>query len=182
MEADWEIEIGDDAPVIDAEWSEFIDLRVTPERVNDVSECAGFMALRQALLSLNGKQSAVWSSKCDLWVVEDFAEFDRDEFEAAESDTHAVTCYIDLLPRERDAWKKAESAIQFCSEVVEQLKTLAVKAARVELVLRRAVFAEGEEATGITAYVTGCGESEEAARIRLGNALDALTKSLAVHS
>ncbi len=181
MEADWEIEIGEEAPVIDAAWSGLIDLRSGPERVNEVSECAGFTALRQTLLSLNGAQSAVWSSKCDSWAVEDFAEFDRDEFEAAESDTHAITCYIDLLPRERNAWKKAESAIQFCSEVVEQLKAVTLKAARVELVLRRAVFAEGEEATGITAYVTGCGTSEEAARVRLGDALDSFTRTLAQH-
>jgi hypothetical protein len=179
MEADWEIEIGEDAPVIDANWSGFIDLRVTPELVNEVSECAGFTALRQTLLILNGAQSAVWTSKCDLWVVEDFAQFDRDEFEAAESDSQAVTCYIDILPRERNAWKKAESAIQYCSEFVEQLKTVTVKAARVELVLRRAVYADGEEETGITAYVTGCGESDEAARVRLGDALDALTQTLA---
>lgn len=182
MEADWEIEIGEDAPVIDAEWSGLIDLRAKPERVNEVSECAGFTALRQTLLILNGAQSAVWSSKCDLWVVEDFAQFDRDEFDAGESDTHAVTCYIDLLPRERAAWKKAESAIQYCSEVVEQLKTVAVKAARVELILRRAIFAEGDVATGITAYVTGCGENVEAARVQLGDALEALTKALSVRS
>lgn len=182
MEADWEIEISDDAPLIDAAWSGLIDLRVSPERVNELSECAEFHALGHALVILNGAQSTVWTSKCDLWVVESFAEFDRDEFEATESDSHAVACYIDILPRERNAWKKAENAIQFCSEVVEPLKALAVKAARVELVLRRAVFAEGDEATGITAYVTGCGESLEAARVRLGDALDAFAKTLTVRS
>ncbi len=46
MEADWEVEIGgedgDSAPIIDALWPGFIDLRRFPDRVAEITEAAGF--------------------------------------------------------------------------------------------------------------------------------------------
>ena len=38
MEADWEIEIGGDAPVIEAHWFGFVDLRIEPSRANELPE------------------------------------------------------------------------------------------------------------------------------------------------
>ena len=38
MEADWEFEIASDAPVIDAAWTGFVDLKLQPERVTEISE------------------------------------------------------------------------------------------------------------------------------------------------
>jgi hypothetical protein len=180
MEADWEIEIGGDAPLIDAAWSGLIDLRVWPDRVNEVSECAEFPALGQALLILNGAHSPVWSSKCDFWVVENFSEFDRDEFAASTRDTCAVSCYIDLMARDENAWDESERAVEFCRETTEKLHGVALRVARVELVIRRAFLSENRQTTGVTAYITGGGETEDAARMRLGEALNALGQTLTV--
>jgi hypothetical protein len=38
MEADWEFEVGGDAPVIEAPWPGFVDLRLHPERAWQLSE------------------------------------------------------------------------------------------------------------------------------------------------
>ena len=45
MEADWEVEIGGDAPVIDACWEGFVDLRRAPERAGAVAGSAELPAL-----------------------------------------------------------------------------------------------------------------------------------------
>ena len=40
MEADWEIEVGGKAPVIEARWPGFVDLRLHPERASQFPEAA----------------------------------------------------------------------------------------------------------------------------------------------
>jgi hypothetical protein len=178
LEADWEVEIGRDAVVIDAAWPRFVDLRLHPERVAEIEECGDFPALAQALKCLNSESSPVWTSKCDQWVVDDFAEFDRDEFAAADVDICAAACYIDLLARQPSAWGDAETAAGFCRGVVKQLREISLPVARVELVVRSAFLSAEEQAIGITAYVTGGGENAEGARARLGEALGALVQTL----
>src|SRR4051812_38986462 len=53
MEADWEFEIGGDAPVIEANWKGFVDLCAHPERVSELTECGELPALAEALVRLN---------------------------------------------------------------------------------------------------------------------------------
>jgi hypothetical protein len=48
MEADWEVEIGGGAAVIEAEWPGWIDLRKQPERASEIAEAAGFAATGKA--------------------------------------------------------------------------------------------------------------------------------------
>ena len=47
MEADWEVEVGGGAPVIEADWPGFVDLRGEPERVNEMEEVAKVRSARQ---------------------------------------------------------------------------------------------------------------------------------------
>ena len=70
MEADWEVEVGGGAPVIEALWPGFVDLRLYPERIGEIQEAAGFPALAGLLRSLNGAGSSLWTAKCDLWEPE----------------------------------------------------------------------------------------------------------------
>ena len=84
MEADWEVEIGGGAAVIEAEWPGFVDLRADAGRVVEIAEAAAFPPLAGLLLALNAAESPVWTSKCDLW----------------EPEPGARAIYIDMLPRE----------------------------------------------------------------------------------
>ena len=45
MEADWEVEIGGDAPVIEAQWPGLVDLRANPERICEIAEASAFPPL-----------------------------------------------------------------------------------------------------------------------------------------
>ena len=49
MEADWEVEVGGGAPVIDALWAGFVDLRRQPERIEEIAEAGKFPALAPLL-------------------------------------------------------------------------------------------------------------------------------------
>ena len=79
MEADWEFEIGDGAPIIEAAWAGFVDLRRTPERVNELPEVAACPFLAESLVQLNASGSPVWTSKCDFWPEVEQDDFDPDE-------------------------------------------------------------------------------------------------------
>jgi len=110
MEADWEVEIGGAAPVIDACWPGFVDLRFHPRvppdayltRARELMESANLPNLPEALVRLNGlnsSRSPIWTSKCDVWPVLDPANLDAVELDAPQQDaTFGWACYIDLLP------------------------------------------------------------------------------------
>ncbi len=51
MEADWEIETGPQAPIIEALWEGFIDLRQSPHRIHELEEARRFEPLAQTLCS-----------------------------------------------------------------------------------------------------------------------------------
>ena len=53
MEADWEVEIGGGAPVIDACWEGFVDLRETPNEAFHFSEAQQLIVLAEVLKTLN---------------------------------------------------------------------------------------------------------------------------------
>jgi hypothetical protein len=110
MEADWEVQIGGDSPIIDACWAGFIDLRSSPEMdpgeqtegllrtARELAETVDLPRLAEALIRLNASHSPVWTSKCDVWTVE-AADLDPDELDSpADEATQAWACYIDLLP------------------------------------------------------------------------------------
>jgi hypothetical protein len=112
MEADWEVEIGPGAPVIDVQWSGFVDLRSHPQAARELPEAGDLPELAETLARLNGVASPVWTSKCDVWQVFDAESFDAYEMEASpESAQYAWACYIDLLPQS----SQPQSAQQWAS-------------------------------------------------------------------
>jgi hypothetical protein len=186
MEADWEFELGADAagqaaPVIDAAWPGWVDLRRSPELARQLPEAAQFPALAEALMRLNGAASPVWSCKCDYWPGLEAEEFDADELDAPHGcSNHAIGCYIDLLPASDGQWPNPEVIEKACKRWCGLLRAVPLRCCRVDLVVRRAVLSAERTGLGITVYLTACGASSEEAAERLEAALAAFTDALGV--
>ena len=178
MEADWEVEIGGGASVIEALWPGFVDLRSDPQRVRQLAETADQPALAEALIRLNAPASPVWTSKCDLWPVLEPGAFDPLELDAApDGAAHAFACYIDLLPRNGLQWAAIERTLASCRRICSVLHAYPLRACRLDLILRRAFLAPEQMGLGITAYLTACGASPAEAARTLDAALAAFTSA-----
>lgn len=179
MQADWEVEIGGDAHVIEAFWPGFVDLGRDPGRVNELIEVRDLPALAETLLRLNAAGSPVWTSKCDLWPVDGSDRLDPYELDApAGLAEHAWACYLDLLARERGLWPEPASAVEWSRMLAGRLRSIPLDCSRADLVVRLAVFGREETGVGVTVYLTGCGETTERARLRLGDALGSLRECI----
>lgn len=192
MEADWEFEIGGDAPVIDAAWSGFVDLRLHPDRARSLAEAVQLPALAVALIRLNCIGSPVWTAKCDVWDVD---SFDPLELAAEPSNvTNALACYIDLLPHNSQQWKipnpAAESqaaeisliaghAAETCRAWAQSLRAISLSNCRADLIVRRAYITADLESLGVTAYITACGQDHAAAEAAISAALAAVAQAVA---
>lgn len=168
MEADWEFEIGGNAPTIEAHWSGFVNLRENPERAFELSECRELPQLTDALITLNTSDSPVWTSKSDVFTPE---RTDPDEMAASPDEAaQAIACYIDLLPRSDQAWDSPSKVEQHCRRICANLRAITLSRCRVDFVVRRAVVA-GACDLGITLYLTACGSTRANARERLADCL-----------
>ncbi|MDR3793518.1 MAG: hypothetical protein P4L03_09065 [Terracidiphilus sp.] len=172
MEADWEVEFGGDSAVIDPLWTGFIDLRLEPDRVNEISETRDFPPLGAALLRLNTENSPVWTAKCDFWLQLEPETWDPDEMEADASDAlNATGCYIDLLARNPARWKSPEQAEHDCRTLCQRFRIIHLNRCRTDLIVRKAWFDGNLGSHGITAYITACGPSPQAAAAQLAESL-----------
>jgi len=188
MEADWEFEVGPNeagiaAPVIEAHWPGFVDLQRSPELAWKLEETAQFPALAAALAKLNAADSHVWTSKCDYWPHLERGEFDPDEMDAPpESAAYGMGCYIDLLPKSDQQWTFPFMVEAACKYICSLLRALPICCCRADFVIRRAFITPELMDTGITVYVTSCGESPDEAAQTLQAALAALTDAFRGHS
>jgi len=158
MEADWEVEIGGEAPVIDAAWSGFADLRIAPHLAHTLPEASVQPGLAEALVRLNQSHSPVWTAKCDAWPITDTGPLDPDELGAASEDMNSGRgCYIDLLPRSDQQWTTPEMAVHWCKALCSYLRTIPLPCGRIDLVVRKAWITPDIEDHGLTAYFTACG-------------------------
>ncbi len=183
MQADWEFEAGGDAPVIDACWPGFVDLRRTPQRAGELPEAAQFPALAAALESLNGKASPVWTSKCDFWAALQTEDFDPDDLDASPGSlAHAMGCYIDLLPRGGLEWHTPHLAEAACRRLCSLLSPVPLRCCRADLIIRHAFITPERMTLGITGYLTACGGTEPEAQDALESALSAFAHVICTHS
>lgn len=177
MEADWEIELGGDAPVINACWPGFVDLRQFPNRIVELPEISLLPALSATLLRLNDVHvSPVWTSKCDVWLVADFDPLELDA--PPEAARYAVACYIDLLPRSDQQWPIPQLAIAASETLCARLHSAPLSSCRADLIIRRAFITPELQDLGITAYLTACGPDERTAFAQLAAALAAFADSV----
>jgi hypothetical protein len=176
MEADWEVEIGGQAPIIEAYWTGFIDLCLAPERAQELHEAAQFPAIADTLVRLNAPSSPVWTSKCDVWHPD---TFDPDELDAPpDRRSCAIACYVDLLPRGDQPWSDPTDAIAASNSVCAGLRNVPLPCCRADLIVRQAFIAPGLLGVGVTAYFTACGSTSEDAAAALVSALAAFVASL----
>src|SRR5260221_7160565 len=164
MNADWEVEIGGDAPVIEALWPGFIDLRAHPEQVAAIVETITFPPLAELLQSVNSADSLLWTSKCDVW----------------QPAPCAIALYIDMLPCDGLVFAQWQQAAEFCRAFVHRLARRATDECTAELVIRQAIAGEAT-GFGITAYVSASGSDQSQAATLLATATagfsDALPRS-----
>jgi hypothetical protein len=184
MEADWSVELGATDPVITVPWAacgedepkcRFVDLRLYPHLVAEIEEARGRTALRSALVLLNGVTSQLWTAKCDVWNRGPEGgddPFDPYEMDAEPGETaFGAGSYIDLLPRDLEMSQCFDGQEQWLRTVTEKLRGIPASAARVELVLRRAVV-DGVPGYGMTWFVEGCGATAQRAEQAWGGAFD----------
>jgi hypothetical protein len=175
MEADWEFEIGDDAPVIEVHWPGFVDLRDEPGRIDEIAETKQLPGIAEALARLNSKQSPVWTSKCDVF---DPGQIDRDELSATrEEGKFVVSSYIDVLRRSDQVWKPLD-AEQTCRALCSKLQEIPLPRCRLDIVVRQARLHDIND-LGVTVYSTGCGPTPQDAKDRLRECMLAFAKIMA---
>jgi hypothetical protein len=110
-------------------------------------------------------------------------DFDPDEMDAPPGHSaHAVSCYIDILPRDGWRWSNPQLMEAACRELRGLLAAIPLRCCRVDLVVRRAMVVAGRMDLGITAYVTACGSGADEARNALASALSAFADALCAHS
>lgn len=165
MEADWEVEVGGGAPVIEAYWPGFVDLRRDPGRIAEIAEAAGFAAFAKLLLALNSPDSPVWTAKCDLW------EPDGDGTEAA------LAVYVDVLPRAGLVFADWQEAVDCCRQWTARMAVAEAPECGVELIVRQA-FADPAEGLGVTAYLRSEGRGRPAAAEALSRGLAAFAGAI----
>lgn len=179
MDADWTVALGASDPVVTVPWAasggrRFVDLRLTPDRIDEIAEARETPVLRSALLALNAPGSPFRTAKCDVWTssAEDgAAPLDPYEMDASPDEiAFAAGSYIDLLPIEATLHCSFGRQERWMRTVIEQLRDTPAKAVRVELVLRPA---EAEIGPGfaVTWFVEACGATELQARQRWESAV-----------
>jgi hypothetical protein len=174
MEADWAVEIGAGASVIDALWAGFVDLRQELDWVGEIRETQDLPALAEALVRVNGLASSLWTAKCDVWALE---EFDLDEMDAPLDADIARACYIDLLPQVGLVFREWKETEEWARVVVMQLRRVVCHCCRADLIVRQALAGD-QDGFGVTAYIAGCGVDLEAANQSLSAALAMLVDVL----
>jgi hypothetical protein len=176
MEADWEFEVGGDAPVIDAHWPGFVNLREHPHRAGELTEARQLPGLADALERMNATNSPVWTSKTDLF---DPGPIDPDELDSPREETqHAIACYVDVLMRSDQQWNSPFKAEHSCRALCQRLRSEPLRCCRVDLVVRRAHIQPDLYDLGATVYFTACGRSEDDARARLAECLAAFATAI----
>ena len=178
MEADWSVELTADDPVIIVPWAaasddprkcEFVDLRPGGHLIDEIEEARLAPELKAALLLLNSARSPLWTVKCDTW--ESDTPVDPYEMDAAPADaTRSAGSYIDLLARDSGLQTSFDRQEQWVRAVAETLRAVPARAARVDLVLRRAEV-NGVAGYGVSWFVEGCGATAQRARQAWSEAL-----------
>ena len=176
MEADWEFEVGGGAPLIEACWPGFVNLRADPGRVTELPEVRQLPTLAQPLVRLNAPDSPVWSSKVDVFLPESIDPYELDA--SPEETSCAIACYIDLHGQNAQHWNSPFVVEQFCKESCHRMRPILLSCCRVDLVIRRAHSPAEQPVFAVTAYLTACGPSESDAQSRLGACLSAFVAAV----
>jgi len=169
MHADFSVELGAEDDSLELPWASpdgalrYYDVRRQPELLLNIQEAFENEELGHFLASINSQASIFESSKCDVWTTRELTE---------EELVYGVECkcasYIDLIftqPEPRYSFEQHEELVRSACNLLQRVPEIS---SAVELVVRRCYFsAEPEtkqEGFGITFYLSGYGEDEDAAR------------------
>ncbi len=160
VEADWAVEIGADLPSIVVPWEGFRNLRVEPGAASHLPEVAAYPALIHILQHMNSAASPLLTSKCDVWPLGP-EEIDPFEFEASHTScTAGLASYIDVITLQPACFSSFQWHEKWAAHLVAELRSRAIRQARVDLVLRAASY-EGADGFGMTLYAAACGSDSQ---------------------
>ncbi len=169
MEADWSVELGSDAPVIDQGWPGWIDICQDRSRIALLDEVRTFPPLEKALRWVLESNCGMVPTKCDFWTRDepvDACEYDADP--GANSTT--ANCFVDLMPQAATHWINLAWAERWAEASIKKLQAIRCRNTRVEVVLRQA-FNDDLAFLGVSLYISACGISTRQARSTLASAL-----------
>ncbi len=178
---EWSTACGPDDPVLVVPWSSpdgtlhWVDLRTDSDALDEIAEADEHPPLLAALRALNAARSPVFTAKCDAWVM------DADELAATRDDllldddvaTTGISCYIDLLWRDRPVFASRHRTAQVLYRMERLAAAVPHDLAKVEGVLRPAVvdLETIGEGFALTLYVKGVGVDAAEADLRWSQAL-----------
>jgi hypothetical protein len=169
MHTDFSVELGAEDDCLELPWASpdgtqrYYDLRRQPELLLNVQEAFENEELGHFLASINSPGSILESCKCDVWTTRELNE---------EELIYGAGCkwasYIDLVftqPEPRYSFEQHEELVRAICGLLKRVPEISSAA---EFIIRRCYFTaapeEKQEGLGITFYLSGYGEDEDAAR------------------
>lgn len=190
MQSDWNVECGADDPVVVLPWQSedgslrYVDLRLAPEGIHQISEAQQYTCLAAALPRWNAVDSPVFTAKCDVWSypaelfdAEDFPDF-----------SFAQGSYIDLISSDLETFGSFAACEKQLRGWTASARSIALQESRCEWTLRAALIFSSSTANpdsspqagyAATLYVWGYGGSPSAADAAWCAAIAALTELIA---
>ena len=182
MHADFSVELGaeDDCLELpcaspDGELRHY-DLKRQPELLLNIEEAFENHELGHFLASINSPSSIFETSKCDVWSTRELNE---------EEAIYGAECkwasYIDLVFVQPDPRYSFEKHEELARAICALLKRVPEISSAAEFMIRRCYFTAAEQARegfGISFYLSGYGEDEEAAHSHLNIGLRLVENAL----
>lgn len=169
MWAEFDVEVGGDAPTLTVPYPGYVDVAENPELISEIPE-ARDAAMREAILALNA--GTLRTAKCDIWATTEL-----DDEEASLGCTHKHACYVDVYFRDVEARAEFESCERAMTRWTQELRAVGGQEVGVSFVLR-ACEVEGQAGYYWTVYVSGYGDTGLAAREAWAGALRAVSRLL----
>ena len=169
MHVDFSVELGAEDDCLELPWASpdgalrYYDLRRQPELLLNIQEAFENEELGHFLASINSPSSMLESCKCDVWSTRELNE--EELIYGAEC---KFACYVDLVFTHAQSRYSFEKHEELARAICGLLKRVPEISSAAEFMIRRCYFAtapvEKQEGFGITFYLSGYGEDEDAAR------------------
>jgi len=180
MDTNWSVEAAEDDPVVVIPWSDddgvvrFIDPRTHPNLLDQLPEAITWPEIRSALKTINAETSAVWSAKCDAWVLSN-----GDKMLDFGTVLHGFGAYFDVIPHDLEHFSSLSRQTAAIEKLASKARKLPPEDARTDLILRPALLMN-KAGYAATVYVYGYGNEEQTARENwsqaLSNVMDLTTR------